>query len=137
MVIAISVKHNMEVAHRLWKTPGKCANVHGHSMWVTLTMAGILDSTEKLAGLDYGSIKDKFRRYLDTEYDHRLVLNRSDLLTKLKSLAGIKSIDGDPTTENLARIIGEWAMSTWPTMTSWMVQVDETAVNSATWSENA
>jgi len=77
----IAVKHNIEVAHRLYESlPGnKCENIHGHSMWVTLELKGeIKDGL--LEGIDFGSLKKDFRGHLDEHYDHRLLLNASDPL---------------------------------------------------------
>lgn len=74
----IAVKHNIEVAHRLYETPGKCENIHGHSMWVTLYIEGAMDKHNMVRGLDFADVKKTFRGYLDTEFDHRVVLNAAD-----------------------------------------------------------
>lgn len=74
----IAVKHNIEVAHRLYETPGKCENIHGHSMWVTLYIEGAMDEHNMVRGLDFADVKKTFRGYLDEEFDHRIVLNAAD-----------------------------------------------------------
>jgi hypothetical protein len=43
MAALLTVKHNIEVAHRLSKTPGKCENIHGHSMIVEFSITGAPD----------------------------------------------------------------------------------------------
>jgi 6-pyruvoyl-tetrahydropterin synthase len=78
MGAVIAVKHNIEVAHRLYETPGKCENIHGHSMWVTLFLDGAIDKRGMLDGLDFGDVKKVFRKHLDETYDHHLLLNASD-----------------------------------------------------------
>jgi 6-pyruvoyltetrahydropterin/6-carboxytetrahydropterin synthase len=131
----IAVRHNIEVAHRLSQLPGKCENLHGHSMWVNLELGGDVDRRGLLAGLDVGSVKRMFREHLDGAYDHRLLLNRADPLVaghSVSALPGLRLTSGDPTTENIARWIGEWAAAAWPTC-SVRVRVDETHVNAATW----
>jgi 6-pyruvoyltetrahydropterin/6-carboxytetrahydropterin synthase len=102
-VALLKVRHNIEVAHRLYEAlPGeKCEQIHGHSMWVTLFIEGKVNDKGILAGpprtmqvgtafddspitiesdgtLDFGSIKKYFRQLLDETYDHRLLLNASD-----------------------------------------------------------
>jgi 6-pyruvoyl-tetrahydropterin synthase len=78
----LEVKHNIEVAHRLYNTPGKCEQIHGHSMWVTMSLQGDMGPDGMLVGsdgpLEFGKIKRVFRSYLDEHYDHRLLLNASD-----------------------------------------------------------
>lgn len=155
---SITVRHNIEVAHRLYESPGKCEAIHGHSMWVDLTMWGKIDQTGKLCGLDFGYVKQLFRTYLDTHYDHHLLLNEKDpwantLITfpfeagegQRQKLPGLQALTVDPTTENLARIFGEWASSTFSGeeyfageaypegITKYEVQVQETHVNFASW----
>lgn len=142
----ITVRHNIEVAHRLYLLPGKCENIHGHSMWVELTLFGELDKNGILAGLDFGDVKKEFRHYLDSTFDHRLLLNEQDPWAQLvrhmpgdqplsndvhyKRLPGLQPISiGDPTTENLARIIAHWGATQFNLPTD--VVVHETAVNSA------
>lgn len=78
MSSSIAVKHNIEVAHRLFELPGKCEQIHGHSMWVTMELTGRVNDKGILAGIEYGDLKKMFRGHLDEEYDHRLLLNASD-----------------------------------------------------------
>jgi 6-pyruvoyltetrahydropterin/6-carboxytetrahydropterin synthase len=137
---SVTVRHNMEVAHRLTLTPGKCQNIHGHSMWVELTITGQPDSTGKLGGLDFAVIKSLFRAHLDVTYDHHLVLNAADpwatllaaprIPTEPQVLPGLVTFPGDPTIENLAARIHEWAVEAFGRQCS--VRVQETATNSAT-----
>jgi 6-pyruvoyltetrahydropterin/6-carboxytetrahydropterin synthase len=151
---SITVRHNMEVAHRLFESPGKCENIHGHSMWVELSIAGEVDSHGLLCGLDFGYVKKLFRGHIDEVYDHRVLLNENDpwaqSLTRSSStrttsmverdhLPGLQKLPADPTTENLARLIGHWALGTFDAegyadIIGFEVNVQETAVNGASWS---
>jgi len=148
---SISVRHNVEMAHRLYLTPGKCENIHGHSWQVTLTLNGPVDSAGLLLGLDFGIVKQQFREYLDSNFDHRVLLNprdpwaqdldpRQEYDSSLKpmTLPGLQVMQyGDPTTENLATAIGYWAQSIYSYATGIRANVWETKVNNATWSLNA
>jgi 6-pyruvoyltetrahydropterin/6-carboxytetrahydropterin synthase len=135
---AIVVRHNIEVAHRLSLLPGKCENVHGHSMWVELSLAAPVNTAGIVGGLDFGAVKRSFRGYLDDRYDHHLLLNARDELVGAK-IPGTVACDGDPTTENIARWVGEWALDAFvagtPIVEQWGVEVrvNETHVNAATW----
>ncbi|HEV2175271.1 MAG TPA: 6-carboxytetrahydropterin synthase [Nitrospira sp.] len=143
---SIAVNHNFEAAHRLFLSPGKCQQIHGHSFRAELTLGGPVNAAGFLAGIDFGALKQSFRRFLDTEFDHRILLNENDpwagdlfplgdLERTGMRLPGLRRLDCDPTTENLARLIGGWALNRLhaPGITAILVTVDETAVNSANW----
>lgn len=152
----IQVRHNIEVAHRLIDMEGKCEAIHGHSMWVELKIHGLVDGNGTLDGLQFGYVKKLFRDYLDGTYDHHLLLNEKDVWAGLlagksviekytnlndtvhavledpdmfETLPGLKVVDGDPTTENIARWIAKWANGTFQKNVD--VTVHETAVNAA------
>ena len=152
MSASISVRHNIEVAHRLYETSGKCEAIHGHSMWVTLTLKGDVDRYGILEGINFGALKKIFRGHLDEQYDHHVLLNASDPFAQpiymldpcepedtyeQTFLPGLSSTMGDPTTENIARWIGEY-METhvarrWSGGLVHSVDVWETSVNMARW----
>lgn len=141
----IAVRHNIEVAHRLFEQPGnKCENIHGHSMWVKLELRGDLDEHGMLEGIDFGSLKKDFRNYLDHTYDHHLLLNENDpwandLATnlddvpELKTLPGLQTFPGDPTTENIARWIAMFMRSINGYSNVSSCEVWETSVNMGRW----
>jgi 6-pyruvoyl tetrahydropterin synthase/QueD family protein len=147
---SIAVLHNIEVAHRLFRTKGKCESIHGHSMKVELAMFGPVDSsTGMLANLDFGDIKKKFRGFLDENFDHKTLLNKDDpwasglifagalfgnpgLPKAEQTLPGLVPTEGDPTTENIAWWIATWSLENLPwTIENVTVTVNETAVNKA------
>lgn len=139
----IKVAHNVEMAHRLLLTPGKCEAIHGHSWWIEMSLAGIPNDRGMLAGLDFGHVKRIFRRQLDLVYDHHTLLNRQDpwaqplhlMSSELLLLPGLQTMDGDPTTENLSAQIGNWSVHTFYKygITGVNVDVWETKVNNARW----
>lgn len=145
----IQVRHNIEVAHRLYNLPGKCQNIHGHSMWVDLKIYAALNSTGVAGGLEFGEVKKLFRGFLDNNFDHHLLLNEDDpwaspLRQRMAStvrtgdyvpyhpLPGLMAMPGDPTTENLAKWFAEWAHEQWGRPVG--VLVHETSVNAAGYS---
>lgn len=144
---SLIVRHNIEVAHRLFETPGKCENIHGHSMYVNMVLDGPKDHRGFVLGLDFGDVKKLFRSYLDEYYDHRLLLNMKDPWAQMFSmgqigegldqedsfLPGLRRFDQEPTTENIAARIGLWAQGSFIEADSITVTVEETAVNSAMW----
>jgi 6-pyruvoyl-tetrahydropterin synthase len=136
----LMVRHNIEVAHRLYELEGKCENIHGHSMWVELKLFGHVNSKGVLEGLSFGEIKKQFRGFLDGTFDHHLLLHEKDpwagLLEKVSDLdgypaqlPGLMAMPGDPTTENLAKWIADWAVDTFHLPCD--VLVHETGVNAS------
>lgn len=147
----LKVKHNIEVAHRLYELEGKCENIHGHSMWVELKLFGHVNSKGVLEGLAFADIKKEFRGFLDSTFDHHLLLNENDPWAREllipewvddawiipqranpTRLPGLMPMPADPTTENLAKWIAEWAVYTFKLPVD--IHVQETPVNGAGWS---
>lgn len=148
-MMLIQVRHNIEVAHRLSLLEGKCENIHGHSMWIELSLLGEYVNDKGILHnkydepFEFGAIKKRFRSHLDTVYDHRLLLNESDPWAgKLKTLdgsfhkddeamqlPGLVTCEGDPSTENIAFWIARWAAGAFKCDAN--VKVEETAVNAA------
>jgi 6-pyruvoyltetrahydropterin/6-carboxytetrahydropterin synthase len=150
----IAVRHNIEVAHRLFENKGKCEQIHGHSMSVTVRLGGEINNKGFMDGIEFGALKKDFRTLLDEQYDHRLLLNASDPFARpiytieqaVRNeaaqatyvldenqifLPGLQAVPGDPTTENIAKWIYKamYGMG-YPV---WEVEVWETAVNMATY----
>jgi 6-pyruvoyl-tetrahydropterin synthase len=142
----IWVSHNAEIAHRLSLLPGKCQNIHGHSLDITLFITGELNDAGILEGLDFGSVKKAFRGYIDEFWDHKLHLNKTDEWAQILfmrthgiatgtvdtpcQLPGLMKWNGDPTTENIAKWILAWAILEWPDL-ALDVRVQETNSNGA------
>lgn len=142
MASSIWVKHNAEIAHRLSELPGKCQRIHGHSLHITLTITGDVDEHGILAGLDYGTVKAIFRKYIDDNYDHHLHLNENDPwaaplirvdMNQGQQLPGLVVHPADPTTENITKWICEWACAELNSagITSVKVEIHETGTNGA------
>jgi 6-pyruvoyl-tetrahydropterin synthase len=141
----LTFSHDIQVAHRLWRLPGKCQNIHGHSMTVHITLlAPVVDDV--IGGWDFHDIKKVVRHHLDTEYDHRLLLNSVDpwaqplglnqhlasnnrsVIWPIECLPGLKTFENiDPTTENIAKAIWKWAKQEFDAAEGHQVVVRETA----------
>ena len=153
----LKISHNMEIAHRLSLEPGKCQQIHGHGMQVELILLaeqgpnGIAVNSAHQP-MEFGAMKRMFREYIDTKYDHHLVLNEDDpwarLLFKVKDdpeaaehpelyqietqggkLPGLVTVPGDPTVENLAKWVAEWACGNY--RCDVICRIDETKTNGA------
>jgi 6-pyruvoyltetrahydropterin/6-carboxytetrahydropterin synthase len=160
MAALLTVKHNIEVAHRLSLTPGKCENIHGHSMIVEFSITGAPDKDTGLlipnwqvlseankTPLEFGELKSWFRDLLDEHLDHRLLLNGADPLIADQDSAlwpGLQLFPGEPTTENIAKWIYEagyrqfiqFELQPIAGRSNLYVTVHETAVNSASYGDN-
>lgn len=140
---SIRVRHNIEMAHRLWDLPGKCQQIHGHSWWCELTLFGPPDGRGII--LDFHEVKVAFRAMLDSFYDHHLALDKDDpLIQKAYTrfgegydsiYPGVRLTPGMPTVENMSKWIGEWAQFHFSSdgIVSFKVDLWEAATNAATW----
>ncbi|TVQ98760.1 MAG: 6-carboxytetrahydropterin synthase [Deltaproteobacteria bacterium] len=141
---AIEIGHNIEMAHRLSSpsSPEKCVSIHGHSWWVTVRIASpALDEEGML--IEFGRFKRAWRGWLDDHLDHHLVLRRgdpiADAIVSVQPDARIFLVDGNPTTELLARLLFRQAEATLadlePAVAARVVHVHlrETLVNAASW----
>jgi 6-pyruvoyltetrahydropterin/6-carboxytetrahydropterin synthase len=141
-MIAVSVCHNFETAHRLFgQGPGgKCWNLHGHSFRCEVEVTGEPDEHGMI--VEYGAFKAALRGYVDDRLDHGAVLSTDDPLCAplLDSGCKVLRLAHDPTVEALAahlatvvdiQILGTLANGEHCRVSR--VRVDETATNSATW----
>ena len=96
--------------HRLYKDPGKCGHIHGHTGRAEITLeAGKLDDLGMLKNFD--TLKEVIGKWIDDHIDHRMLLNKEDPLVKILKDAGEKLfiLESNPTAENIARAIFEVA----------------------------
>ncbi|MGH3923824.1 MAG: 6-carboxytetrahydropterin synthase QueD [Pseudonocardiaceae bacterium] len=112
----IGKRFRFEAAHHLPELPEghKCAQLHGHSYTVEVSVATNSDLTPPGFVVDFAELA-ALGTYLSERFDHR-VLN--------------EVVDVAPTSENLARLLYEWCAANLclpPGVTVAAVRVGETA----------
>lgn len=98
--------------HRLINYDGRCRHLHGHNGRAVIVLEGeALDDRGML--IDFSDIKRSLRVWIDSELDHRMILNRHDpAVTTLQSLGEpLYLIDSNPTAENIAKLIFDKAVA--------------------------
>ncbi len=98
--------------HRLLNYEGKCRFLHGHNAKVEIELSrNTLDHRGMV--MDFEEIKQGIQAWIDTALDHKMILNRADLIIPhLNSLKEpIVIIEENPTAEALARMIFTYAQS--------------------------
>ena len=96
--------------HRLLNYPGKCRVPHGHNGKIEITLSSKgLDRLGMV--MDFEEIKKKVQRWVDAELDHKMLLNKKDPLVRIFRNLGEPyfQMDGNPTAENIARLIYDYA----------------------------
>jgi 6-pyruvoyl-tetrahydropterin synthase len=149
------IRHNVEMAHRLLNLPGKCQQIHGHSLKVKVSWIGGVNADgyftlDDGSVMDFSNAKRVVRKYLDESYDHHLLLSQHDPWAKSvytyedmelasdqhqtgasypagKQLPGMVIMSADPTTENICLWIAEWCSNRFSADV--IVEIDETGTN--------
>ena len=96
--------------HRLLNYEGKCRHLHGHNGRAFISLeAADLDDRGML--VDFTDIKQSINSWIDAELDHRMILHHEDpALPALQQLnEPLQILDTNPTAENIARLIYEFA----------------------------
>ncbi len=98
--------------HRLLNYDGKCKHLHGHNGRAVITIESEqLD--ERGMVLDFSDIKRVVSNWIDENLDHRMILHREDPARESLEKLGepVFLVDVNPTAENIARLIFEYAKS--------------------------
>lgn len=109
MKLRVSKTFTFETAHALWGYDGKCANIHGHSYILTVSISGdmIEDSNHPKFGMimDFGELKEIVKPEIVDVYDHCLLVRNNtphagyaDVETAFKK---VWLTDFQPTCENM------------------------------------
>lgn len=105
MKMLLTKKFTFEMAHALDGYDGKCANLHGHSYHMEVTMEGpanVEDSDGDGIIIDFHAIKDIVQQAIIDRFDHALVLkDGSSLIAASTSMSNLINVPFNPTTENL------------------------------------
>ncbi len=96
--------------HRLLHYNGKCRNLHGHNGKAIISLEGTeLDRLGML--VDFSHIKKVMQTWIDETLDHKMILHRDDpVLPELhRQQEPVLVVDFNPTAENIARMIFDYA----------------------------
>lgn len=107
--IRVTKEFDFEIAHALWNYDGPCANIHGHSykMFVTVIGNPINDNQNPKNGMviDFGDLKRIVNEQIVHPLDHAIILSNKALesLNCLNNQMFKKQyiIDYQPTCENM------------------------------------
>lgn len=94
--------------HRLQNYSGPCRNVHGHNARAEIIITSNTLDDQGMA-CDFRTIKEKVKKWINENIDHRMILQKHDpLISVLQDLGEpVYVIDNPPTAENIARLICE------------------------------
>jgi 6-pyruvoyltetrahydropterin/6-carboxytetrahydropterin synthase len=98
--------------HRLLEYNGKCRHLHGHNGRAVITLAS--DQLDRLGMVvDFTHLKRVVGGWIDDTLDHKMLLHRDDPVLGYLREQGepVCVLDVNPTAENIARLIGEYAVS--------------------------
>jgi 6-pyruvoyltetrahydropterin/6-carboxytetrahydropterin synthase len=98
--------------HRLLDYDGKCKYLHGHNGRAIIAVeSATLDRLGMV--MDFSKIKEVVTTWIDANLDHRMILHRDDpILPTLRAMGEpVYVVDLNPTAENIARLIFEFARS--------------------------
>lgn len=140
--IRVTKEFNFEIAHALWNYDGPCANIHGHSyrMFVTVIGEPINDDSNPKNGMviDFGDLKKIVNEQIVDPMDHAITLNRKSLqdINCLDNQMFKKQyiVDYQPTCENMVIDFVEKIQSKLPThLKLHSLKLHETATSFAEW----
>ena len=107
-MITITKIFHYEMAHALHRYDGACANIHGHSYRLEVTVTGevMTDKNHPKCGMiiDFGDLKQIVQTTVLNDFDHALILNsevKPQQVATLQMFGNIKFVDYQPTNENL------------------------------------
>jgi 6-pyruvoyltetrahydropterin/6-carboxytetrahydropterin synthase len=92
--------------HRLMNHPGKCRNLHGHSVKAAISIRQE-NLNEQAMVCDFSEIKASVKSYIDDHLDHNFLLHKDDpIVPALKANnERFLLLDEHPTAEVLSKMI--------------------------------
>lgn len=96
-------KHEIHAGHRVCNSNSKCENIHGHS-YIIHFYCHANDLNDIGMVIDFSVIKHTLCKWLDDNYDHRLILWEKDPWKErlLEIDNSIVTVPYNPTAENIA-----------------------------------
>jgi len=142
-MIRITKEFKFEMAHALHGYDGLCANIHGHSyrLWVTVKgkVKEGLGHPKNGMVMDFVELKKIVKPNIVDKFDHALVLNanspHADI--NLEAFDKVYHLDYQPTSENLVIDFANYIKAQVPDGVSLVkVVLSETATSFAEWNED-
>jgi 6-pyruvoyltetrahydropterin/6-carboxytetrahydropterin synthase len=92
--------------HRLMRHPGKCRNLHGHSVKAAISIRQ-RQLNEQAMVCDFAEIRDCVEAYIDEMLDHNFLLHKDDPLIPAltENKEQFLALDEHPTAEVLSKMI--------------------------------
>ena len=140
MVVRITKEFKFEMAHALYGYDGVCANIHGHSYRLWVTVKGEVKNenghTKDGMLMDFTDLKSIVKPEIVDKYDHSLVLNanspHADL--DLSAFNKVYYLNYQPTSENLVLDFANFIKEQLPDGVDLLkVVLSETASSFAEW----
>lgn len=106
-MISITKIFRFEAAHAIHHYPGSCANIHGHSYELHVTVQATQPSDDFLKGLgiliDFKELKALVQQGAINALDHKLILSKAYLAEVNKNFSEdeLMVFEVEPTAENL------------------------------------
>jgi 6-pyruvoyltetrahydropterin/6-carboxytetrahydropterin synthase len=142
MVVRITKEFKFEMAHALYGYDGLCANIHGHSYKLWVTVKGEVKNenghTKDGMLMDFTDLKSIVKPEIVDKYDHSLVLNanspHADL--DLSAFNKVYYLNYQPTSENLVLDFANFIKEQLPDGVDLLkVVLSETARSFAEWNK--
>jgi 6-pyruvoyltetrahydropterin/6-carboxytetrahydropterin synthase len=118
--------------HRLLEYAGKCRHLHGHNGRIEIEIRG--DALDRLGMvMDFDEIKRRVEQWISSTMDHKMLMSSKDPFVPFLKENGepLVLLDGNPTAENIARMVYEHAKAEGLPVVS--VRLWETPTSSATY----
>ena len=140
-VITITKIFRFEAAHAIHDYPGSCANIHGHSYKLHVTVKSQQLHDDFIGGLglviDFKELKAIVNQHAVSLLDHKILLSKAYLLKSGNSFRNeeLVVLDYEPTTENLILFLRDRIRSAMPkTIQLASLKLYETINSYAEWS---
>ena len=143
MIVRITKEFKFEMAHALYGYDGVCANIHGHSYRLWVTVRGEVKNenghTKDGMLMDFTDLKSIVKPEIVDKYDHSLVLNANSPHSNLDLSAFNKVyyLGYQPTSENLVLDFANFIKNELPNGVDLLkVVLSETATSFAEWNKD-
>ena len=133
-MFTIAKEIHFSYGHRVLGTPTKCVHLHGHNGKAVIVLAAeSLDAKGMV--MEFSDVKSHVQTWIERELDHKMLLCKDDPAVEAVKKLGdpVFLMDSNPTAENIAKLIFDYAKSKGLPVTA--VTLWETHSSSATYSE--